>query len=200
MVGVVDDLDHLTTPALQAPGDLLIVLGATPVTLGAGEYAAMRAGRELGPVPPLDLAAEARVLDLVREGIRAGWVRAAHDVSDGGLAVALAEMCIAGELGAELAWEAPGRADLALFGEGGGRIVMAIPADARARVERRAAELDVAAAVLGAVSAVDALEITLRAGTPGGREETRAGATMRLSLPVVALRARWEEAIPWIMR
>ncbi|HEV2238460.1 MAG TPA: phosphoribosylformylglycinamidine synthase subunit PurL [Ktedonobacterales bacterium] len=201
MVGVVDDLAHLTTPALTAPGDLLLVLGGAPLTLGAGEYAAMRAGRPLGPVPPLDLAGEARTLDLVREGIRAGWVRAAHDVSDGGLAVALAEMCIAGRLGAELAWETPGRADLALFGEGGGRMVLEVPAAERERVAARAAALGVAALWLGAVSARDKLRITrVRAGARDGSEETRAGTSARLTLPVSALRARWEEAIPWIMR
>jgi phosphoribosylformylglycinamidine synthase subunit PurL len=198
MVGVVDDLAHLTTPALKAPGNLLLALGAAPVTLGAGEYAAMRAGRALGPVPPLDLAAEARVLDLALEGIRAGRVRAAHDVSDGGLAVALAEMCIAGNLGADLTWEAAGRADLALFGEGGGRIVLEVPAADRERVEARAAALGVAALWLGVVSDGGDLRISLgRAGAP---DATQGSGATRLTLPVSALRARWEEAIPWIMR
>jgi phosphoribosylformylglycinamidine synthase subunit PurL len=201
MVGVVDDLAHLTTPALKAPGDLLLVLGAAPVTLGAGEYAAMRAGRALGPVPPLDLAAEARVLDLALEGIRVGWVRAAHDVSDGGLAVALAEMCIAGSHGAELAWDIAGRPDLALFGEGGGRIVLEVPAAARERVEARAAEAGVAALWLGAVSFESELRITLsRAGAPAGTQDVQGSGATQLTLPVSALRARWEEAIPWMMR
>jgi phosphoribosylformylglycinamidine synthase len=198
MVGVVDDLAHLTTPALKSPGDLLLALGAAPTTLGAGEYAAMRAGQPLGPVPPLDLAAEARVLALALEGIRAGWVRAAHDVADGGLAVTLAEMCLAGSHGAALAWDAPGRADLALFGEGGGRIVLEVPAAERERVERRAAELGVPCAVLGTVSAGGDLRIML--GRASGPDDNEGDGATRLTLPVAALRARWEEAIPWIMR
>ncbi len=190
MVGIVDDLDHLTTSALQKPGDALALLGAPAETLGGSEYAALRAGHALGPTPPIDLDLEARTQLVCRAAIQAGWIRAAHDVADGGLAVALAEMCVAGDLGADLAWEIAGRADLALFGEGGSRIVVEVHRDDVAAFERSARAQGVPLLALGAVSAEKTLAIRLK----------RADETLELREPIAALRQRWEEAIPWAMR
>ena len=187
MVGVMDDLSHLTTIALKEPGNVLIVLGAPAETLGGSEFAALRAGRALGPTPPIDLDLEARTQLVCREAIRAGWVRAAHDISDGGLAVALAEMCIAGDLGADLAWDIAGRANLALFGEGGSRIVVEARAADLAKIEECARTREVSCVVLGRVSADKMLTLQL-----GGQYELRAS--------VAELQERWEGAIPWAMR
>jgi phosphoribosylformylglycinamidine synthase len=187
MVGVVDDLSHLTTVALKGPGNVLIVLGAPAETLGGSEFAVLRAGRALGPTPPIDLDLEARTQLVCREAIRAGWVRAAHDISDGGLVVALAEMCIAGDLGADLAWDIAGRADLALFGEGGSRIVVEARAADLAKIEECARTREVSCVVLGRVSADKMLTLQL-----GGQYELRAS--------VAELQERWEGAIPWAMR
>jgi phosphoribosylformylglycinamidine synthase subunit PurL len=190
MVGVVDDLDHLTTIALKESGNTLVLLGASAETLGGSEFAALRAGRALGPTPPIDLELEARTQLVCREAIQAGWVRSAHDVSDGGLAVALAEMCIAGDLGADLSWEIAVRADVALFGEGGSRIIVETREADLSEIERSAREHDVPFAILGRVSEEKTLAIRL-----DGRSETY---ELRESLAV--LRQRWEEAIPWAMR
>jgi phosphoribosylformylglycinamidine synthase len=130
---------------------------------------------------------EARTQLICREAIRAGWVRAAHDISDGGLAVALAEMCIAGDLGADLAWDIAERADLALFGEGGSRVVVEARAADLAKIEERARTHAVPCVVLGRVSAERMLMLQL-----GGQYELRA--------PVAELQERWEGAIPWAMR
>jgi phosphoribosylformylglycinamidine synthase subunit PurL len=192
MVGVVDDLDHLTTIALKEPGDALMVLGAPAETLGGSEFAALRAGQSLGPTPPIDLDLEARTQLVCRETIQAGWVQSAHDVSDGGLAVALAEMCVAGDLGADLAWEITGRADLALFGEGGSRIVVEAREADLAEIERSAQEHEVPFVALGRVSEEKTLSIRLR-------QEGNAK-TVELNAPVDTLRQRWEGAIPWAMR
>jgi phosphoribosylformylglycinamidine synthase len=192
MVGVVDDLNHLTTIALKESGNTLILLGGPVETLGGSEFAALRAGHALGPTPPLDLDLEARVQLVCREAIQAGWVHAAHDVSDGGLAVALAEMCIAGGLGADLTWETSGRADLALFGEGGSRIVVETRETDLDTLERSAQEQGVPFAILGRVSEEKTLSIQLR---QTGRSET-----LELNAPVAAFRQRWEGAIPWAMR
>jgi phosphoribosylformylglycinamidine synthase len=192
MVGVVDDLDHLTTVALTESGNVLALLGAPAETLGASEYAALRAGRALGPTPPIDLDLEARVQLVCREAIQAGWIRAAHDVSDGGLAVALAEMCIAGELGADLAWDISGRADVALFGEGGSRIAVEIRPDDLTALERSAHEHGVPFVALGHVSAEKTLTIRLR--------QAHGAQTRDLFASISMLREQWEGAIPWAMR
>jgi phosphoribosylformylglycinamidine synthase subunit PurL len=190
MVGVVDDLSHLTTIALKEPGNVLIVLGAPAETLGGSEFAVLRAGWALGPTPPIDLDLEARTQLVCREAIRAGWVRAAHDVSDGGLATTLAEMCVASDLGADLAWDIAGRADLALFGEGGSRIVVEVRAVDLAKIEEHARIHAVPCLVLGRVTAEKMLTLQL-----DGRSET-----YEVRAPVVALRERWEGAILWAMR
>jgi phosphoribosylformylglycinamidine synthase len=104
--------------------------------------------------------------------------------------VALAEMCVAGDLGADLAWEIAGRADLALFGEGGSRIVVEVHRDDVAAFERSARAQGVPLLALGAVSAEKTLAIRLK----------RADVTLELREPIAALRQRWEEAIPWAMR
>ena len=76
-------------------GDVVILIGETGGHLGASLYLREIEGREAGPPPPVDLAAERRNGDFVRSMIRDGLVAACHDVSDGGLLVALAEMAIA---------------------------------------------------------------------------------------------------------
>jgi phosphoribosylformylglycinamidine synthase subunit PurL len=192
MVGVVDDLNHLTTIALKESGNTLSLLGEPAETLGGSEYAALHRGRPLGPTPPIDLDLEARTQRVCREAIQAGWVRSAHDVSDGGLAVTLAEMCIAGDLGADLTWEIEGRADAALFGEGGSRIVVEAREADRAALERSARARNVPFVTLGRVSEQKTLSIRL--------EQAQRSETLELRAPIVALRQRWEEAIPWAMR
>jgi phosphoribosylformylglycinamidine synthase subunit PurL len=195
MVGLMDDLAHMTTTALKAPGDLLVLLGEHARSLGGSEYAAMRSGQTLGPTPPPDLEAEIGVQALCREAIRAGWVRAAHDVSDGGLAVAVAEMCIAGGYGVDLAWSITGRPDVTLFGEAGARIVVEVAASALEHLTARAHVRGVASSVLGTVTAGERFALALRMTRPDGTDEA-----MHVDLSVSALKSRWEEAIPWAMR
>ncbi len=192
MVGVLDDLTYLTTSALKAAGDVLVVIGAPPSTLGGSEFAAMRAARPLGPVPPLDLDAEARTLALCRELIHSRSVCAAHDVSDGGLAVALAEMCIAGGKGAAIDLTVSGREDIALFGEGGGRIVLELAPHLLQAAKETAATYGVACVSIGQVADDDRLTLALR------HEHLSSAATV--TLPVATLKERWEGAIPWLMR
>ena len=85
-----------------APGLDLVLLGATAGHLGQSLWLREMAGQEEGPPPPVDLAAERRNGDFVRARILAGTVAACHDVSDGGLLVAVAEMALAGDVGARL--------------------------------------------------------------------------------------------------
>jgi phosphoribosylformylglycinamidine synthase len=100
------------------------------VSLGGSEYLWAREQRLAGALAPLDLETERRVQGAVRAAVSAGLVTAAHDCSEGGVAVALAEGCITGRelVGCEAALPACARADLTLFGEGPSRVVVTVEA------------------------------------------------------------------------
>ncbi len=123
-VGVLDDAAQAVGLAMPADHDLVLI-GATTGWLGQSLWLREIAGQETGAPPPVDLAAERRNGDLVRGLILAGHIAACHDVSDGGLLVAVAEMAMASGIGATL--EAPpGPAHGAWFGEDQGRYVLAV--------------------------------------------------------------------------
>ncbi|MBD2387362.1 phosphoribosylformylglycinamidine synthase subunit PurL [Cylindrospermum sp. FACHB-282] len=140
MVGLIPDLSKICGQGWQGVGDVIYLLGlplASPtpnlkskIELGASEYLATIHGIVAGKPPRVDFDLERRVQFVCREGIRAGWVRSAHDSSEGGVAVALAESCLAGNLGAvinlEISANQPQRFDELLFGEGGGRILVSV--------------------------------------------------------------------------
>ncbi len=135
MVGLIPDLRYRGVLGWQSPGDQIYLLGLPlgvtgdmRVTLGGSEYLASIHGVVAGKPPAVDFDLERRVQAVCREGIRRGWVLQAHDTAEGGLAVALAECCISGNLGAEISLNlaAAQRWDELLFGEGGARIVVSV--------------------------------------------------------------------------
>ena len=135
----------MATPALKTPGEALIVVGAERGHLGQSLYMEVLLGRREGAPPPVDLDAERRAGDLVRGLIRAGRVSAVHDVSDGGLLVAVAEMAFAGRTGVVLeALPSQLPAHALMFGEDQGRYVIAAPEGDAAAIlaEARSAGLD----------------------------------------------------------
>jgi phosphoribosylformylglycinamidine synthase len=149
-VGLIADVQRVATPALKREGDALIVIGETRGHLGQSLYLREIEGREEGSPPPVDLAAERRNGDFVRQLIESGGVDTVHDISDGGLLVALAEMAMAGGKGARLS-DAPREPVAFLFGEDQGRYLVAVPSAEAARVLHEAAEGGVPAALLGKV-------------------------------------------------
>jgi phosphoribosylformylglycinamidine synthase len=135
MVGAVDDCSKNAGSGFVAAGDRVALVGGIGQGhLGGSEYLFAVHGKVAGMPPPLDFAREKAVQRAVREGVRAGLLKAAHDVSDGGLAVALAEMCFARDLGCRVSLRADLRADALLFGEDASRIVVSYPASARDKV------------------------------------------------------------------
>jgi len=130
MVGLIEQASHITTQAFKAAGDAILLLGDVGNELGGSHYVKVVHGRKAGIPPRLDYAKEKAVQAAVRALIRMGFVRSAHDCSEGGLAVALAECCMSGEalFGAELDLSAAlnGRADELLFNESQSRIVISV--------------------------------------------------------------------------
>ena len=124
-VGLIADARQATDLALKHDGDSLILIGETRGHLGSSLYLREIEGREAGQPPPVDLPAERRNGDFVRAEIRAGHAAACHDLADGGLLVAIAEMAMAGGRGVALD---PLPADLPrhawLFGEDQGRYLI----------------------------------------------------------------------------
>jgi phosphoribosylformylglycinamidine synthase II len=147
-VGLLDEFTKSMTLAFKAEGEAILLIGETRGWLGQSLYLREVCGREEGAPPPVDLAAERRHGDFVRGLIGDGLVTAVHDVSDGGLLVALAEMALAGRVGAVL--EAPSQipANAFWFGEDQARyVVTAVDASA---VQRRAQAAGVPLTRLGA--------------------------------------------------
>ncbi|WP_375414705.1 phosphoribosylformylglycinamidine synthase subunit PurL [uncultured Bradyrhizobium sp.] len=126
-VGLLDDFTKSATLAFKADGEAILLIGDAQGWLGQSVYLRDLCGREEGAPPPVDLAAEKRNGDVIRGMIHAGTATAVHDVSDGGLLIALAEMAIAGGIGAALD-EAP---DAIVphawwFGEDQGRYIVTV--------------------------------------------------------------------------
>jgi phosphoribosylformylglycinamidine synthase len=193
MIGLVHDLDQVRGLAWRSPGDAIWLLGAPleapadeRVGLGASSYLAVVHGRLTGRPPLPDLELERGVQSFLRAAIAAGLVASAHDLSDGGLAVALAECCIASGLGAHIELPAADlRPDRLLFAEGGARVLVSVPPAATAAWQEALdrAVPAVPARCLGVVEAGTSLTLA------------QAGATL-LHLPIEALRSSYEQAIP----
>ena len=137
MVGGVDDIKTVIGLGWRQPQDVIYLLGVAPgdaeaVSLGlAGSaYQELKTGSLAGRPPLTDFSMELKVGSLVRDAIAQGLLGSAHDCSDGGLAVALAESCIASGLGIEIDLVAHGvRLDRVLFAEGGSRVVVSVKGD-----------------------------------------------------------------------
>jgi phosphoribosylformylglycinamidine synthase len=123
-VGVLDDFTASMTLRFKAEGEAILLIGETQGWLGQSVYLREVCGREEGAPPPVDLAVEKRHGDFVRSLIRDGFVTASHDISDGGLLVALAEMAIASGIGAVLEGPSALAAHAFWFGEDQGRYVV----------------------------------------------------------------------------
>jgi phosphoribosylformylglycinamidine synthase subunit PurL len=135
MVGLIPDLSKICGQGWQQEGDRIYLLGSplgvpTPlVTLGGSEYLTVIHNTVAGRPPRVDFDLETAVQSACRHGIRQGWVRSAHDSAEGGVAIALAEACIAGKRGAQLRVSKGSEAlrwDEVLFGEGGARILVSV--------------------------------------------------------------------------
>lgn len=155
-VGVISDLAHHATIGLKAGEGALVMIGAATGELGQSLYLKTIEGREEGAPPPVDLNAEKRAGTLVRELIELGVVKTCHDIADGGLLVTVAEMCMAGKIGADVSLPEQGSEAAWLFGEDQGRYVIATSDPDK--VLNAAASANVAAVIVGQIGG-DAISI-----------------------------------------
>jgi phosphoribosylformylglycinamidine synthase II len=126
-VGLLPDISRMTTIGFKGTGDIILLVGERRGDLGQSLWLRElhgREGRDAGPPPPVDLAAEKRTGDFIREAIRCGALTAVHDVSDGGVAVAVAEMALASGIGAIIDAPISGSVAGALFAEDQGLYVV----------------------------------------------------------------------------
>jgi len=187
MVGLMDDCARNAGSAFGVTGERVALLGRLCGPqgghLGGSEYLKVVHGRIAGMPPPLDLSAERAVQAAVRAMVRAGLVRTAHDASEGGLAVALAEMCFGRDLGCKISLPSfPGRADAVLFGEDAARILIAYPPAAADRIVALAREHGAPSADLGEVG--------------GSTLLIRSGDKTLIDARIADLREPWATAIP----
>jgi phosphoribosylformylglycinamidine synthase len=161
MVGLLDDVGrHVRLPFRRA-GDRIALLGMTRDELGASEFLRTVRGRDEGPCPEVDLAAERRLVDLLVALAGKGLLASAHDVSDGGLAVALAECAMQGGVGTSVEIDSDIRLSSLLFGESTGRALISFAPENEAAVRAAAEKAGVPFAIIGPAGG-DRLRITVR--------------------------------------
>lgn len=185
MVGLVHDLDHITTQSFKQEGDVVILLGDTKAEIGGSEFQYVVHGVTEGRPPQIDLAVEKRLHETVLSAIQQGLVASAHDLSEGGLAVALAESCISGNLGVEVSFKSELRGDIALFSESQSRILLSVSPDNAAQLEQWISDQSVPYQVLGTVKGTD---LTLKHNDQ-----------QVINAPITQLEKVWKDAIPCLM-
>ncbi|GIO98254.1 phosphoribosylformylglycinamidine synthase subunit PurL [Paenibacillus lautus] len=185
MVGLIHDTDHITTQGFKAEGDAIYVLGDTRAELGGSEFQAIIHGVSEGRPPELNLDTEKKLLGGVLKAIQSGLVQSAHDVSEGGLAAALAESCISGNVGASVHWSTDLRKDVALFSESQSRIVLSVSPDHKNALEKLLQEAGVPFTAFGVVG--------------GNKLSININGASALEESVEALKSVWEDAIPCLM-
>jgi phosphoribosylformylglycinamidine synthase len=161
-------------------GDIVALLGMTRDELGGSEFVRTVRGRDEGPCPEVDAEAERRLVDLLVALAAHKKLASAHDVSDGGLAVALAECAMKSSVGVEIALDSPVRPSALLFGESTGRALVSFSPGSEAAVAAACDQRKVPLQVIGRTGG-DHLRIAI-----GGRS--------LIDDSVAALRDRWSTA------
>ncbi len=153
MLGTLADVRRHATPGWKTDDDVIVLLGDAAPLLDGSEYVAALHGVTAGRMPEPALSAVARLVRCTREAITDGVLASAHDCAEGGIAVALAECCVAGSRGCEVALPAHGdaRLDVILFGEAIGRIIASLAPAGLPTLVHIARRLSVPHQVIGTV-------------------------------------------------
>jgi phosphoribosylformylglycinamidine synthase len=186
MVGLVHDHDHITTQGFKNEGDIIVLIGDTKAEFGGSELQYVLNGAPSGRPPAIDLEVEKKVQDAVLGAIQKGLVASAHDLSEGGIAAALAESCISGGIGAEVALSSELRADHLLFSESQSRILLSAKPELAEKLIAWLGEQGVSHAAIGKVTG-NALTINVNGKTG-------------INSSVQQLEKVWKDAIPCLMK
>jgi len=183
VLGVLDDVARRTPMASTTPGEVLLLLGSTATELGGSEWAWVT-HRHLGGLPPrVDLERERVLAEVLVSGSRDGMLSAAHDLSDGGLAQALAETCLAGRCGARVVLPPGSDVFVALWSESAGRALVTVPRSEERRFTEMCDVRDLPCARIGVVDGREA---------EGAELDVQGAFTVGLT----ELREAWEGTLP----
>ena len=173
MLGLIEELGHVTTPGFKDEGDFIVVLGSINGEVGGSEYLEMEHGLVAGEPPAINLETELHVQGACLEGIHQGIVLSAHDISDGGLAVCLTEALLAAPdgLGAEIHLTRRLRNDEILFGESQSTIIITVSEENLLPLQRIAMNDQVPCITIGRVT--DSGRLQLNDLIDLGREQLR---------------------------
>lgn len=185
MVGLIEEPEHITDVSFKDVGDRLILVGTTYNELTGTEFQKLTTKKVEGKPPVILLEAEKAVQDLVLAAIHEGLVASAHDLSEGGLAVAVVESALAGAKGAEIELSGDLSAEAALFSESQSRILLSVKPQDVAALCKLASARDVKCADIGAVA--------------NGRIAISYNGEELLDLELSKLEKAWREAIPCAM-
>jgi phosphoribosylformylglycinamidine synthase len=180
MLGLIDDVSTIVGNSFTGDGQIVAMLGWHRAELGGSEYQKLVHGSITGDAPWIDINEEVRLQHVLLEAIRSGKVTAAHDCAEGGVAVALAEMCLGKGLGATLNWPYERHA-ADIFGESQSRVLVTVPANHFDELEAQCIATDVP---------------LVRLGMTGG---THLALWDGCSVHVDSIRAAYENALPAIM-
>ncbi|MGF1997427.1 phosphoribosylformylglycinamidine synthase subunit PurL [Enterococcus casseliflavus] len=180
MVGLIEELAHITTQHFQAAGDVIYVLGETHADFNGSELQKLQTGKIAGRLMSFDLETEKMNQQLVTAGIQAGLVQSAHDCAEGGLAIALAESAFDKGFGLNVTVSLPAAQ---LFSETQSRFVLSVAPDKQAAFE---ALVGAAATAIGEVTADGQIRMQAQDDT--------------IEMPLTEAKLKWEEAIPCLMK
>lgn len=177
MVGLIKDIQHVTTQHFKTSGDLIYLVGETKDEFGGSELQKLVKGRIYGKTPEIDLAKETERQKQILTAIQEGLVSSAHDVAEGGVAIALLESLFGTNFGAEITLE--GHPTSALFSETQSRFILSVPKEKQQAFEEIVKE----AKLIGIVTEKQEIEISVENGKI-------------IHAPVSELEAIWKGAIP----
>ena len=151
MVGLLDDIENRVTSGFKQTGDLIFLIGETKEELGASYAHFLLTGRDEGQVPEIDLKTARRLNDFLVKTASLGLMKSAHDCSEGGLSIALAECAVSGGLGFRAELPSGPSTAAAFFGESQNRVVVSVSADKVEGLKKLASEYELPLSQLGSV-------------------------------------------------
>ncbi|KJS20801.1 MAG: phosphoribosylformylglycinamidine synthase [Clostridiaceae bacterium BRH_c20a] len=186
MVGLIEDIEKVCTLNFKNQDDIIYLLGENSDELGGSEFLVMYHGLEAGMPPDLDLEKEIALQECTLKLIKEGLINSAHDCSEGGLSVALAECCLAGGMGAQIRLEESTlRPSSLLFGETQSRIIISVSRESADKVKAMAQSHSLAISKLGVVQ---------------GKSLVINGNSFTINLTLNEIEARYKGAIPCLMK